>query len=120
MDPIGFGLENFNAIGGWRKKDGIHPIDSTGQLVSGEKFANGVELSAILLDKKRGEIVRCLATKMLTYGLGRGLEYYDKCALDRIAHQVAKKDCRFSELILAIVQSTPFQKRRGDERGRNG
>ena len=109
------GLENFNVIGSWRNKDGTHPVDSTGQLITGETFTNSIELTNILLERKREEVIRCFANKLLTYGLGRGLEYYDKCALDEITSHLHKNQYRFSELIMAIVNSTPFQKRRGDE-----
>jgi hypothetical protein len=114
MDPLGFGLENFDGIGTWREKEGEFPIDATGSLVTGETFEGSIELLAILANEKRGQFVRCLADKMLTYALGRGLEYYDKCALDQITRNLARKDYRFSALILEIVKSVPFQMRRGD------
>ena len=114
MDPLGFGLENFDGIGAWREKEGNFSIDATGSLVTGEIFEGPIELLAILAHDKREQFVRCLADKMLTYALGRGLEYYDKCALDGIAQNLAKKDYRFSELVLEIVKSFPFQMRRGD------
>ncbi|MEW6161657.1 MAG: DUF1592 domain-containing protein, partial [Verrucomicrobiota bacterium] len=82
MDPIGFGFENFDAVGVWRELDGGAPIDPAGQLVSGERFQGPAELRKILLQAKRDEFVRSLSEKMLTYALGRGLEYYDKCAVD--------------------------------------
>jgi hypothetical protein len=114
MDPIGFGLENFNGIGAWRDRDRNLPIDAGGKLVTGEAFSGPAELTALLLSQKKDQFVRCLATKMLTYGLGRGLEYYDKCAVDEIVRHVMHHEDRFSELVLAIVKSTPFQMRRGD------
>ena len=114
MDPIGFGMENFDGIGAFRQKDEGHAIDASGQLVSGESFQGAPELVSILAKRKREEFVRCLSDKMLTYALGRGTEFYDKCALDDITSGVAKKGYRFSSLILEIVQSTPFQQRRGE------
>jgi hypothetical protein len=117
MDPIGFGFENYDGIGAWREKDGEFPVESAGQLVSGEAFQGPAELRAILVKKKRDLFVRCLAEKMLTYALGRGLEYYDKCALDEITKGLARRNHRFSALVLAIVKSTPFQMRRGDTAG---
>ena len=114
MDPIGFGFENFNAIGAWREKDGEYAIDASGQLVSGETFNGPAELKALLVTRKRDEFVQCLARKMLTYALGRGLEYYDKCAVDQICKRLAKDNYKFSTLILEIVKSTPFQMRRGE------
>ena len=114
MDPIGFGFENFDGVGAWRQKDEGHSIDPAGQLVSGESFAGADGLTTILAKKKREEFVHCLSEKMLTYALGRGTEYYDKCALDQITRGVARKGHRFSSLILEIVQSVPFQQRRGE------
>ena len=114
MDPIGFGLENFDGIGAWREKDGDFAIDPTGKLVTGEAF-NGVDdLKSILLKAKRDDFVHCLSEKMLTYALGRGLEYYDKCAVEQITGRLAKDDYRFSSLVLEVVKSAPFQLRRGE------
>jgi hypothetical protein len=114
MDPLGFGLENFNAVGGWRQQDGQFPIDASGRLVSGESFNGPAELKTILLTQRKDEFVRCLSEKMLTYALGRGLEFYDRCAVQRIAEDVARNQYRFSALILAVVKSAPFQMRRGE------
>ncbi|HVW38309.1 MAG TPA: DUF1585 domain-containing protein, partial [Pirellulales bacterium] len=112
MDPLGFGLENFDAIGAWRDRDGEFVIDAAGELPDGSKFKRPAELKAILKAKK-DDFARCLTEKMLTYALGRGLEYYDKCAIDEIADKLGKHDYKFSALILEIVASDPFQKRRG-------
>jgi mono/diheme cytochrome c family protein len=114
MDPIGFGLENFDAIGRWREQDGPEPVNAGGQLVSGEAFHGPAELRRILSTTKRDEFVRCLCEKTLTYALGRGLEYYDKCAIDQIASGLRQNDYRFSSLVLAVVKSAPFQMRRGE------
>ena len=114
MDPIGFGLENFDGIGGWRAKDGEFPIDPSGQLVTGETFKGATDLAVILAKKKRKEFVRCLSDKLLTYALGRGTEFYDKCALDEITKGVSKRGYRFSALVQEIVKSVPFQQRRGE------
>jgi hypothetical protein len=114
MDPIGFGFENFDGIGAYRKQDGDFPIDPAGELVSGESFKSPSELTTILSKQKRDEFVRCLSDKMLTYALGRGLEFYDKCALDEISKGMARKGYRFSSLILEVVKSVPFQQRRGE------
>jgi len=112
MDPLGFALENFDAIGRWRTHDGEGQIDATGVLVSGEQFSGAIELQQILLKKKKGEFVRCLTEKMLTYALGRGLEYYDKCAVDKIVEALEKDNYRFGTLIIEIVKSEPFQRRK--------
>jgi len=113
MDPIGFGLDNFNAVGVWRDKDAGEPIDASGQLPGGSKFSGPAELRKILRGKK-DLFAHCLTEKMLTYALGRGLEYYDKCAVDHITTELAKHDYRFSVLITEIVKSAPFQMRRGE------
>ncbi|PYK98909.1 MAG: hypothetical protein DME19_10680 [Verrucomicrobia bacterium] len=115
MDPIGFGLENFNGIGEWRDKEGDFSIDPAGKLVSGESFNGPDDLKTLLLKRKRDDFVRCLTEKMLTYALGRGLEYYDKCAVDQITGRLAKGRYKFSSLILEIVKSAPFELRRGEE-----
>ncbi len=114
MDPIGFGLENFDAIGAWRTRDGSHPVEALGILNSGEKFTGSLELNKIILDTKKERFVECLIRKMLTYALGRGLEYYDKCAVEDIRKRLEKENHAFEALVMGIVESTPFQKRRGD------
>jgi hypothetical protein len=118
MDPIGFGLEHFDGIGAWRDKDGGAEIDPAGKLVSGEDFKGPAELRDILLTAKKPDFLRCVSEKMLTYALGRGLEYYDKPTVGRIADAL-EKDPRFSSLVLEVVNSVPFQKRRGEGDHRN-
>jgi hypothetical protein len=113
MDPIGFSLENFDATGAWRDKDGDAPVDASGRLISGESFNGAAELEHLLADKKRDAFLRCLSEKMLTYGLGRGLEHYDRPATDGMVKQL-EKDPRFSTLVLGVVDSVPFQMERGE------
>lgn len=113
MDPLGLGFENFNAIGQWRDQDGKLPVDATGELPGGSRFNGPMELIQ-LLKQKAPEFRRCLAEKMLTYALGRGLEYYDRCAVDTITANMEKADNRFSSLVLEIVKSQPFLYRRGE------
>jgi hypothetical protein len=114
IDPMGFGLENFNAIGKWRDKDGNFPIDSTGVLTSGQKFSNAAELVNVLLSDRKDAYLRNIVKKMLTYALGRGTEPYDRPAIDAILARMAKDNNSMQSLILAITDSVPFQKRRGD------
>jgi hypothetical protein len=114
MDPIGFGLENFDGVGKPREKDGEFPIETAGQLVSGEKFTSAAELANILATRKRAEFLHCLADKMLTYAMGRGTEHYDRPAIDAIVDGMDKNDAKFSALIMEVVKSIPFQMRRGD------
>jgi mono/diheme cytochrome c family protein len=113
MDPLGFGLENFDAVGEWRTADGKVPIDSTGSLPDGRSFAGPDGLKSILT-ADRSAFTECLTAKLLTYALGRGLEHYDNSTVREIALHVAASDYRFSKLVLEIVQSRPFQMRRGD------
>jgi hypothetical protein len=115
MDPLGFCLENFDAIGAWRDKDGPFPIDASGQLPGGERFYGAPELREMLMKQKRAQFVTCLTKKMLTYALGRGLEYYDRCALERITSALPGQAYRFSALVLDIVKSVPFQQQRSLE-----
>ena len=88
MDPLGFGLENFNAIGAWRTEEGKFPIDASGTLPGGQSFNGPAELKAILQARKE-DFTRCLTEKLLTYALGRGLEYHDKYAVEQIRLAVA-------------------------------
>ncbi len=110
MDPLGVGLENFNAIGAWRTMDGQQPIDASGKLPDGRTFSGPAELRAIL-DADRQAFAACLAEKMLIYALGRGLEAPDRPALRDLASRLEKDDYRFSALVMEIVNSLPFQKR---------
>jgi hypothetical protein len=112
LDPLGFGLENFDGVGGWRTQDNKQPIDASGVLPGGEKFNGPAELRKVLVGKA-DMFRRCFAEKLLTFGLGRGLEYYDKCALDEIVSASKANQDTFSALVLAIVKSDPFQKRKG-------
>ncbi|HWG42349.1 MAG TPA: DUF1592 domain-containing protein [Gemmataceae bacterium] len=112
MDPLGFGFENFDAIGGWRTREGKHAIDSTGTLPSGQSFKGPSELRTIL-KKRQDAFARCLSEKLLTYALGRGVERYDRCAIDDIVKSAGKDNYKFSRLVIDIAKSDPFQKRRG-------
>jgi mono/diheme cytochrome c family protein len=114
MDPLGFAFENFNAIGAFRAKDGNFDIDASGTLPDGKAFKGPVELKTILKGKKE-LFARNLAEKMLTYALGRGVEYYDKPTLDRISTALERNDYKFSTLITEIAKSEPFRLRRGKE-----
>ncbi len=111
MDPIGFGLENYDAIGRYRTADGNFPIDPSGTLPNGKSFAGAAELKAILRADPQ-TFTRALSQKLLTYALGRGLESYDRAAIATITNRVQQSDYRFSALVQAIVDSVPFQMRR--------
>ncbi len=111
MDPIGFGLENYDAIGRYRTTDGKFLIDSSGTLPNGKSFAGAAELKTILRNDPQN-FTRALSAKLLTYALGRGLEAYDRAAIATIMNRVQQNDYRFSALVQAIVDSVPFQMRR--------
>lgn len=112
MDPIGLAFENFNAMGMWRDKERGQTIDGAGKLVTGETF-NGVgELKKILAKDHRMDFYRCLTEKLLTYALGRGVEYYDTETMDQIVRRLDQENGRFSALLTGIIESAPFQKQR--------
>lgn len=111
LDPLGFALENFDPIGGWRDKDGSAVIDASGQLPDGTDVTGPDRLRQVLLQHK-DDFVRCLSEKMLTYALGRGMEYYDQATVHDIVQNVQKNGYRFSSMVLGIATSDAFQKRR--------
>jgi mono/diheme cytochrome c family protein len=111
MDPLGFSLDNFDAVGEWRSKEAGAPIDASGQLADGTKVDGPVALRQALM-KHPEQFVRTITEKLLTYGLGRGLEYYDMPTVRGIERDAAKSDYKFSALILGVVKSTPFQMKR--------
>ncbi len=108
IDPLGFGLENFDAIGAWRVKDGKFPVDASGKLPDGRSFSGPGELRN-MLKTDRGAFTECLTEKLLTYALGRGLERSDRRTVKAIAAKVAAQDHRFSALVLEIANSMPFR-----------
>ncbi len=115
MDPIGLGLENFDALGRYRKTENGKPIDTDGDLITGEKFSNVAALKEILVNKRREDLYRTVSEKLLTYAIGRGVEYYDSTTIKRLVGHLEKHDGKLLELIHAITTSAPFQMRRGDE-----
>jgi mono/diheme cytochrome c family protein len=114
MDPLGFALENYNAIGQWRTRDAGQPIDSSGVLPDGKAFHGSAELKSIL-SGNRDAFAECLTEKLMIYSLGRGLEGYDRRAVKQITADLAANGYRFSALISGIVNSVPFQMGRGDQ-----
>jgi hypothetical protein len=112
MDSFGFALENFDAVGAYRTMDGKFPVDATGQMPGGARFTGPGELKTFILERK-GDFVRCLTAKLMTYALGRGLEYYDRPVVERIVKAVKAGNYKFSVLVTEIVKSDPFRKRRG-------
>ena len=112
MDTLGLALENFNGVGAWRDREGRIAIDPSGELPSGATFSGPAELKRVLTSTQKKQFLDCLSEKMLTYALGRGVEYYDRCTVTTIMAEVEKDNHRFSRLILEIIASEPFQKRR--------
>jgi hypothetical protein len=110
-DPLGFALDNFDGIGGWRDATITGPIDSAGTLPDGTPF-NGPGGLRELLVKKRDMFVETFTERLLTYALGRGVEEYDHAVIRKIARDASADDQRWSSIILGIVNSTPFQMRR--------
>lgn len=110
MDPLGLGLENFDAIGQWRTKDDGRDIDASGTLPGGESFDGPLQMLKIV-QANRKKFLRTLSDKMLTYAIGRGTMYYDKCAVDKCLNYMNRNENRFSALIESIVLSDPFLKR---------
>lgn len=111
MDPLGMALENYDAVGRWRTTDKGSPIDTSGELPNGESIKGPGDLIKSLREKNTEQFARCVTEKMLIYALGRGLEYYDRCAVDKIMVKLTKEDYRFSLLIFEIVSSDPFQRK---------
>ncbi len=111
MDPVGFALENFDAVGRWRTLEEGRPIDATGGLPDGSRFEGVTGLEQALL-KRPDLFVGTLAEKLLTYALGRGVEYYDAPAIRKIVRDARAQDYRFSSLFVGIANSTPFKMRK--------
>jgi hypothetical protein len=110
MDPVGLALENYDAIGRWRSADPDAPVDVSGSLPDGARFDGASELRHALLTRPE-LFVTNVTEKLLTYALGRGLEYYDAVAVRKIVRDARPNDYRLPSLILGIVNSTPYQMR---------
>ena len=112
IDPLGFALENYDGIGEWRVKDGDSAVDASAKLPDGTQFSGPAGLKKVLATGRRDEFVSTVTEKLLTYGLGRGVEYYDMPAVRSIMRQTEANQYRLRDLILAVVNSVPFQMRR--------
>lgn len=112
LDPLGLGFENFNALGMWRDTERKQPVDAAGKLVTGETFTGVKELKQILKTTRHTDFYHCLTEKLMTYALGRGLEYYDVEAVDQVVARLEKEDGKFSALIAGVIDSAPFQRKR--------
>jgi hypothetical protein len=110
---MGYTMENFDAIGKWRDLENGKTVNSNGRLGSGEEF-NGVEdLKTFIVQKKSDAFLNCLAEKLLTYGIGRGMEYYDRKFIKEIVNKTKLKGSGFADLVVNVVKSKPFLFRRG-------
>jgi hypothetical protein len=114
MDPLGFSLENFDAVGAYRTKDHGNPVDASGQLADGTQVTGPAALREALMKRSR-QFVGTLTERLLAYGLGRTLAYYDMPTVREIVHQATPDNYRFSSIVLGVVQSTPFQFRKVPE-----
>ena len=114
MDPLGFALENYDAIGKWRTMDGGFPVDSSGVLPGGKSFSSPAEMRQILSQRMLPEFSRALTEKMLIYALGRGLERYDRPTVSEITKRLAASGYGFQTLVREVVRSLPFQSRRAE------
>ena len=114
IDPLGFGLEPFDAVGRWRVQDAGKPINASGELPDGSKFTGPAEMKEVLL-KRKDIFLKHFAENMMIYALGRGLEFYDECVIRDMLKAAHKSDSRFSALVVALVRSYPFRYRRNPE-----
>lgn len=108
IDPPGFALENFDAVGRWRLRDGDSNVDASGELVGIGAYSDAAEFKALLRSQPR-RFVQGLAEHLLSFALGRKLEYFDTPAVEQIVEQTIADDCRLSRMIVAITQSEPFR-----------
>jgi hypothetical protein len=115
MDPIGFALEHFDGIGAWRDKDGQYDIDATGTLPDGTSFDGSIELAEVVARDPR--FPRCLARKLMTYALGRGMEAADRPLVEEVAREFERGGLRLPDLVRAIALSDAFLYRRGEAAG---
>ena len=113
MDVLGFGLENYDAIGKWRTMDGKFPIDVGGTMPSGKSFQTAAEMRTILMDNLP-QVSRCMVEKIMTYALGRGMQTFDNKTIDDINKKLQGDGYHFQTLIYEVVRSLPFQSRRGE------
>jgi len=110
MDPLGLALENFNAMGRFRNEELGLPIDSKGVLITGESFTTVNELKKILVTSRKSDFYRCATEKMLTYALGRAVEYQDIPVVDKIVEDLESNEGRASKLLYGIINSAAFQR----------
>ena len=113
MDPLGFGLENYDGIGKWRALDGKFPVDATGSMPNGKTFSTPSEMRTVM-KSQLPQFARCVVEKMLTYSLGRGVGPSDRRTVDEVTRKLEADGYPFQTMIFEIVRSLPFQSRRGE------
>jgi hypothetical protein len=111
IDPLGFALDNYNAIGAWRESTPENPLDVKGVLPTGETIEGADQLKSVLLNRK-DDFIRNVVEKMMVYALGRELDYYDECAVQEIHAGLKRDDYRLLALVRGVVESVPFRSRR--------
>ena len=115
LDPMGFAFEHYDAIGRWRDEDNREKIDASGKLISGQQFDGAEQLRKVLVTEKKQDFLRCLTENLMTYALGRGVEFTDRPFRDEIMKRAVASDYKFQDIILAVCESVPFQRMRADE-----
>jgi len=115
MDPIGFALENYDGVGKWRDEDAAGRIDASGRLPDGSEFNGPAGLTQLMATKYREDFVRTVTEKLMTYALGRGVEYYDMPAVRQILRDAGPGDYKWSSIVVGIAKSLPFQMRLAEE-----
>lgn len=112
LDPMGFAFENYDAIGRWRDNDNGQAVDATGQLLTGQKFNNAQELRKVLVVERKNEFTKCLIENLMTFALGRGLDYPDKPFVKQLTKNAAESGYKFQDIVKGVVESAPFQRMR--------
>ncbi len=112
LDPIGFALENYDLIGRWRTEDNRKPVDTTGTWIRGQQFKDLTEFREIMVRDLKDDFIRCLAENLLTYALGRGLEYNDRPAVQEVMRKTAAAGYGFQDMIIAVCETVPFLRMR--------
>lgn len=109
---MGFAFENYDAIGRWRDNDNGQAVDATGQLLTGQKFNNAQELRKVLVVERKNEFTKCLIENLMTFALGRGLDYPDKPFVKQLTKNAAESGYKFQDIVKGVVESAPFQRMR--------
>ncbi|CAN5674723.1 hypothetical protein BH11VER1_BH11VER1_32220 [soil metagenome] len=115
LDPMGFAMEHYDAVGRWRDTDNKAPIDSTGKLLTGQAFDGVEQLRKLLANERKNEFTKCLVENLLIFSLGRGLEYSDKPFVKQMVQNAEKNGYKFQDIVFSVIESTPFQKMQANQ-----